>query len=417
MNNRALSVPRTLREVSWSKLTLWQRRKLATHLVVALLYPSLRPSKKSQQKRQRAFRVLAAYEHLQDLPSLLSSDDATQITRNKDALQQIAGWILTLAEAPSYKFCNESRILKVWDRWAHVYLILVSLIRLRHAQATAGKASMPKRASQAMAMFLVMKTYPSARAYRTYERGKLETFFAPKLRPLWPIVCGLLYCFQMQRESERSRDGGEEVQHPASGDTHDNGTPKQCPILSVHELLPATPPTAAELIDCFIKQPGEVARAARYFQAELVKKESGKAKKDFQEPLLAPDAALGLPFKVKTGSSKDAVSLPGLSVSELALLSRPKYSRKANRRGNAGPKGLKAGAERLCRPFPCRAESPGEGQRPAVSTGDGSAARGTREMPRAIGRASALLSSRGGVMPRQPVLFLTIRPHPTGMPR
>jgi putative transposase len=33
-----------------------------------------------------------------------------------------------------------------------------------------------------------------------------------------------------------------------------------------------------------------------------------------------------------------------------------------------------AGAERLCRPFPCRAESSGEGKYPAVSSGDGSAA-------------------------------------------
>src|SRR4030081_3443761 len=56
-----------------------------------------------------------------------------------------------------------------------------------------------------------------------------------------------------------------------------------------------------------------------------------------------------------------------------------------------------AGAERLCRPFQCRAESSGEGEHPAVSSGDGSAARGASEVPRAIGWASALLSSRGGV--------------------
>jgi hypothetical protein len=62
-------------------------------------------------------------------------------------------------------------------------------------------------------------------------------------------------------------------------------------------------------------------------------------------------------------------------------------------------------AERLCRAFPCRAESPGEGQCPAVSSGDGSALRGASAVPRAIGRASALLSSRGGVMPRRPVQF------------
>src|SRR5229473_658194 len=66
---------------------------------------------------------------------------------------------------------------------------------------------------------------------------------------------------------------------------------------------------------------------------------------------------------------------------------------------------LAAGAERVCRAFPCRAESPGEGQCPAVSSGNRSAARGACAVPRAIGWASALLSSRGGVMPRRPVQF------------
>src|SRR6266853_2748404 len=63
------------------------------------------------------------------------------------------------------------------------------------------------------------------------------------------------------------------------------------------------------------------------------------------------------------------------------------------------------GAERVCRAFPCRAESPGEGQRPAVSPGYGPPPRGACAVPRAIGWASALLSSRGGVMPRRPVQF------------
>ena len=57
------------------------------------------------------------------------------------------------------------------------------------------------------------------------------------------------------------------------------------------------------------------------------------------------------------------------------------------------------------RSFPCREESPGEGQHPAVSSGDGPAARGTSEVPRAIGWAAAQLSSRGGVMARWPDQF------------
>ena len=52
--------------------------------------------------------------------------------------------------------------------------------------------------------------------------------------------------------------------------------------------------------------------------------------------------------------------------------------------------------------FPCRAKSSGEGQRPAVSLGVGSATRRTCAAPRAIGRAPALLSSRGGVMAQRP---------------
>ena len=70
-----------------------------------------------------------------------------------------------------------------------------------------------------------------------------------------------------------------------------------------------------------------------------------------------------------------------------------------------GERSLRRALSELCRPFPCRAESPGEGQRPAVSSGDGSAARGACAVPRAIGWASALLSSRGGVMARRPVQF------------
>jgi hypothetical protein len=59
-------------------------------------------------------------------------------------------------------------------------------------------------------------------------------------------------------------------------------------------------------------------------------------------------------------------------------------------------------AERLCRAFPRRAESPGEGQCSAVSSGYRPPPRGSSEVPRATGRASALLSSSGGVMARRP---------------
>jgi putative transposase len=77
---------------------------------------------------------------------------------------------------------------------------------------------------------------------------------------------------------------------------------------------------------------------------------------------------------------------------------------------------LAAGAEQLCRSFPCRAESPGEGQRPAVSSGYGPLPRGACAVPRAIGWAPALLPSRGGVkvrpLPTEALRrfnFLTIR--------
>jgi AraC-like DNA-binding protein len=54
---------------------------------------------------------------------------------------------------------------------------------------------------------------------------------------------------------------------------------------------------------------------------------------------------------------------------------------------------LLAGVEQLRRSFPCREEPPGEGQRPAVPSGDGPSARGTRALQRAVGRAPALLPS------------------------
>ena len=58
-----------------------------------------------------------------------------------------------------------------------------------------------------------------------------------------------------------------------------------------------------------------------------------------------------------------------------------------------GERSLRRALSELRRPFPCRAESPGEGQRPAVSSEHGSPPRGAGAVPRAIGRAPALLSS------------------------
>ena len=63
---------------------------------------------------------------------------------------------------------------------------------------------------------------------------------------------------------------------------------------------------------------------------------------------------------------------------------------------------LAADAERVCRTFPCRAKSPGEGQHPAVSSEHGPRPRGVGAVSRTIGRAAALLSSRGGVMAQRP---------------
>ena len=64
-----------------------------------------------------------------------------------------------------------------------------------------------------------------------------------------------------------------------------------------------------------------------------------------------------------------------------------------------GERSLRRALSELCRPFPRRAKSPGEGQRPAVSSEYGPPSRGASEVPRAIGWVAALLSSRGGVMP------------------
>src|SRR5512143_1286031 len=54
----------------------------------------------------------------------------------------------------------------------------------------------------------------------------------------------------------------------------------------------------------------------------------------------------------------------------------------------------------------------GEGQRPAVSSGGGSAARGAGAVPRAIGRPSALLPSRSGVIRRRPIQFFDVVERP-----
>src|SRR5260370_3222984 len=54
---------------------------------------------------------------------------------------------------------------------------------------------------------------------------------------------------------------------------------------------------------------------------------------------------------------------------------------------------LAAGAERLCRAFPCRAESPGEGQCSAVSSEFDPKLRGTCDMPLVPGWAHALFHS------------------------
>ncbi len=56
-----------------------------------------------------------------------------------------------------------------------------------------------------------------------------------------------------------------------------------------------------------------------------------------------------------------------------------------------------ASPERVCRTFPCRAESSGEGQRPAVPSGYEHPPRQVCSMPRATGRTLALLPSGGSV--------------------
>ena len=57
-----------------------------------------------------------------------------------------------------------------------------------------------------------------------------------------------------------------------------------------------------------------------------------------------------------------------------------------------------AGCGRLRRSAcPCRAEPPGQGQRPAVPSRDGSPTRRTRAVSRAIGRPAALLPSTSGM--------------------
>lgn len=312
MNKTPLSVPARLRETAWAKLSPWQRRKVATHLVVSLLYPSLRPSKSKRRNRRKAFRVLAARPYQQALSEALQPGaNADQTTDGYAVLKQISKWVPTIFDAGSYEYFNRNRANRRWDEWwAHVYLFVLSMIRLR-AAATGTESALAGKATQARAILLITATNPGNKGYKA-ERAKLEQVIA-KRRPFWPILCGLLYTY-LSAEKHSSPQNDDKLKTEGAART------KVGTISSMHDLLPDDSPTASELIECLMRSPEKVARAAKYFENELTQTPTKAQSKRAEKPLLEADAALEIPFRFRTPTVGASVAMPPLTRAEIEEL-------------------------------------------------------------------------------------------------
>ena len=125
-----------------------------------------------------------------------------------------------------------------------------------------------KDAGLRRAIWLVESTYPPKCDY-AYARSKLEVFIQDR-RAVWPLVCALLY--QHSRRRNIALD--------------DTGQP-------LHQLLPATAPSARELINDFLEAPDAVFSAAKYFEEQLCRPSS--LREQLTAPLTAADCT-SLPF-------------------------------------------------------------------------------------------------------------------------
>jgi hypothetical protein len=119
---------------SWSKLSEWDRREVATKLVAKLLYPPLRSGEARQQadrewRRTKAVGTLLAKdvaEHLDQLVSIVLRGDVNRYKKEIDALTAPLAdkwqpdWISRLYRAGSPNFYNVKKPKEVWGDLRHL---------------------------------------------------------------------------------------------------------------------------------------------------------------------------------------------------------------------------------------------------------------------------------------------------------
>lgn len=307
-------LPKSLKKSNWEKLSPWEKEQVATYLVVGILYPPPPDSSKkklatqtfakNRRRRRRAARVLLAHEfgtRLDDAVSTLI--DGTEHNHPERLFQLFKpiiplwrkGWIAALQRGGSLSRYNKQRPRRLWSELANIYLVAVALVRQRNEHAK--QPSSVKDVGLRRAIWLVTETYPDKCQYAC-KRTKLESVVGD-MRTIWPLVCGLLYCF--------GRSLG------ITGD----GT-----NASLHELLPPTPPLTQELINCFHDAPDVVLSAARYFEEELCRR-SGLPEQ-LKPPLVADDCTALPNFTDLEAEFSVPPTLAALSQHEIRLAQ--KYS-------------------------------------------------------------------------------------------
>jgi hypothetical protein len=278
-------LPQSLRKkTSWGELTLDEKEKVATYLVVGAYYPpppassrkrsAKATAKKNKGRRKKAVRVLLIQERAQRFDQAISalaagkgSNDCKVLHKLIEPVVQLwdEGLVEGLSRQPSLRFYNELRSREIWGELANSYLIAVALIRQRHEHA---RSSRVKDAGLRRATWLVESTYPPKCDY-AYARSKLEVFIQDR-RAVWPLVCALLYQYSLQRNIDL-----ESTEQP------------------LHQLLPPTPPSTRELINAFLEAPAGVFSAAKYFEEQLCR--SSSLREQLTAPLMAADCT-SLPF-------------------------------------------------------------------------------------------------------------------------
>jgi hypothetical protein len=285
MGTGASLLPRALRKkTSWGGLTLDEKEKVATHLVVGAFYPPPPASstKKSaiaiaaihKTRRIRAARALLTETRAPLLDNAMSALISARHSRDAKVLRKLIepvaqlwrkGLLGRLLRQASLRVYNETKPTELWTELANPYLVAVALIRQRHEHARSPRV---RDSGLRRATWLVTETYPQNCEY-AYARSKLETFIRDR-RGVWPLVCALVY--QIARRRNIDLDSTEPL----------------------HQLLPPTPPSARELINCFLEAPAIVFSAATYFEEQLCQPSS--LREQLRPPLSAADCTSLPPF-------------------------------------------------------------------------------------------------------------------------